>query len=170
MTIGHRWVYYRGDDQWKSATQLIRNLVSTASGAGNYLLNVGPMADGTVPELAAERLREMGRWLRVHGESIYGTEPTRLGCHHTMVFGSTTVRGSTLYLHLFIWPGGEFCFAGLKNRVIAARCVTTGDTVRFEQRGDRLFLRGLAEAAPDRHDTVIALEVEGTPERDGATY
>ena len=169
LCIGQRWGYYQHDTEYKTATRLIRYLVLTASGGGNLLLNVGPMADGTIPAPQVERLGEVGRWLKVHGESIYGTQPSRLTCHHTRVFGATTVRDNVAYLHLFLWQPGQMVLAGLTNKVLAARCLTTGEMVRFEQRGDRLFLNGLPSEPPDPHDTVIALELDGPPARDGLT-
>ena len=73
MTMNDHWGYNKHDQNWKSTAALIRMLVDIASKGGNYLLNVGPTAEGLIPEPSVERLREMGKWMKVNGEAIYGT-------------------------------------------------------------------------------------------------
>lgn len=73
MTMNDTWGFKRSDTNWKSAKVLIDNLIDIAAKGGNYLLNVGPDALGKIPEASVDRLNEMGRWLRVNGEAIYGT-------------------------------------------------------------------------------------------------
>ena len=80
MTMNTTWGYSTIDREWKSPRQLIHYLVTAANGGGNYLLNVGPDPDGRIPFESVERLRAMGRWLDVYGESIYGSEPPPTGC------------------------------------------------------------------------------------------
>lgn len=161
MTMNDNWGYSAGDHNWKSTTQLIHNLVRTASGAGNYLLNVGPKADGTIPAASVRRLREIGKWMAVNGESVYGSQPCPFG--RNMV-GMTTAKGSTVYLHVLRWPGEEICIAGVKSKVKSAHLLATGAPARVAQQGDRLFLRGLPRKAPDRHDSVVVLSLQGKPE------
>lgn len=74
MTMNDTWGYKLNDHNWKSAEVLIHNLIDVASKGGNYLLNVGPTAEGEIPEPSLERLQEMGNWLRTNGEVVYGTE------------------------------------------------------------------------------------------------
>ena len=95
MTMNDHWGYNKHDHHWKSSAEMIRMLVDVASKGGNYLLNVGPDAEGCFPEPAVERLRAIGRWLRVNGEAIYGTRavaPYKVGrvC--------LTRKGSMVYL------------------------------------------------------------------------
>jgi len=161
MTMNDNWGYSAGDRNWKTVRQLIQNLVRCASGAGNYLLNVGPRADGTIPEPSVKRLRRIGAWMRVNGESIYGSErcPFRGG-----MVGLTTAKGNIVYLHVFRWPGREITVAYVKNKVLSARILATGQEVEVTQKGDRVFLRGLPKRPPDPYDTVIAMELDGKPE------
>jgi len=167
MTIGDRWGwgYIRNNPNMKSVTQLIQYLVHCVAGGGNYLLNVGPRADGTIRPEESERLRLMGDWLRVNGEGIYGCGrcPFDGG-----IIGVTTARANTAYLHVFRWPGEEACIAGVKNEVKSARVLCTGQRAEVEKKeSGRLFIRGLPFDPPDAHDTVIALELDGEPEAAG---
>ena len=156
MTMNDNWGYSVGDHNWKSTTQLIMNLVRCTGGGGNYLLNIGPKPDGTFPATSITRLREIGEWMKVNGESIYGCGQAPLG--RTMV-GLTTAKGNTIYLHVFRWPGEEICVAGVKKEVKSATMLATGKQASLEQKGQRLFLRGLPRKAPDPHDSVIVLKV-----------
>ena len=74
MTMNDTWGYKSYDDNWKSTEMLIRNLVDIASKGGNYLLNVGPTSEGLIPAPSVERLKEVGKWMKVNHEAIY--------CHH----------------------------------------------------------------------------------------
>jgi alpha-L-fucosidase len=162
MTIDDLWWGYdAGDPNLKSPMQLVRNLVRCVSGNGNFLLNVGPMADGVIPPQQASRMRAIGRWLRRNGESIYGAGASPFEEAH---LGYVTAKGSTAYVHVTCWPGKEMCVAGIKNRVLGAHMVATGKRLSFEQKRDRLFVRGLPVRSPDPTDAVIALELEGKPE------
>ena len=71
--MNETWGYKQNDTSFKSAETLLHNLIDIASKGGNYLLNIGPMATGEVPVPEVERLREMGKWLKVNGELIYDT-------------------------------------------------------------------------------------------------
>ena len=73
MTMNDTWGYKSYDHNWKSTETLIRNLVDITSKGGNYLLNVGPTSEGLIPQPSVDRLKEIGDWLRVNGNAIYGT-------------------------------------------------------------------------------------------------
>jgi len=161
MTLNDNWGYSAADDNWKSTKQLISSLARCAGGGGNFLLNVGPKPDGTIPSPSVKRLNEMGTWMKMNGESIYGAE--RSPFLWSMV-GLTAVKGNTVYLHVFRWPGEEICLAGIKNKVRSAHLLAGGERVKAVQEGDRLFLRGLPRKAPDKNDTVIAIKLQGKPE------
>jgi alpha-L-fucosidase len=156
MTMNDHWGYCAGDDNWKSATQLIRNLVHCVSGGGNYLLNVGPKRDGTIPAESVKRLKEIGAWMKVNGESIYGCSRAPFGGGTA---GPTTAKGNTVYLHVYYWPGEEICIPDVKPRVKSARILATGKQAQAVQEGDRLCLRGLPPKPPSPHDSVLALKL-----------
>jgi alpha-L-fucosidase len=105
MTMNDTWGFKSTDDNWKSAETLIHNLVDIAAKGGNYLLNVGPTAEGLIPQASVERLAEMGDWMEVNGEAIYGS---RLWAHYEdgdMV--RYTQVGDDIYAISLGWPGSE---------------------------------------------------------------
>ncbi len=123
MTINHSWGYNAQDKHWKSAETLIRNLVDIASKGGNYLLNVGPEASGIIPAPEVQRLKEMGDWLKVNGEAIYGTNasPFKKQLTWGRCTQKVTTEGTTLYLIVFDWPkDGKLLVPGLKNKIADA--------------------------------------------------
>ena len=99
-TINGTWGYSAGDTRWKSAEKLLRNLVKTVSRGGNYLLNIGPDALGDVPEKSVEALHQIGEFMRLNGESIYGTRPAPT-YPYDVDWGYFTVKPHKLYIHLF---------------------------------------------------------------------
>ncbi len=123
-TLNHTWGFKRDDHAWKPAAQLIRTLVECASKNANYLLNIGPDADGRVPAASAARLRAVGRWLRANGESVRGTEPSPFA--HDFSWGRITTKGRVLYLHFFAKPPRHFELRGLRSKVLAAAPLLAG--------------------------------------------
>src|SRR5207249_4077423 len=118
MTMNDTWGYKKDDQHWKSAETIVRNLVDCASKGGNYLLNVGPTAEGLIPGASVERLKEVGQWMKVNSPAIYGTAASPFtkqlpwGRCTTKTSGDTT----TLYLHVFDWPkDGQLFVPGLKS-------------------------------------------------------
>ena len=102
MTMNTTWGFKSYDDKWKSPEVLIRNLIDIASKGGNYLLNVGPTAEGLIPPPSVERLAAIGAWMKVNGESIYGT--TASPFPNQLEFGRATSKPGRTYLHVFDWP------------------------------------------------------------------
>jgi alpha-L-fucosidase len=102
MTMNDTWGYKSYDDRWKSSSMLIRNLIDVASKGGNYLLNVGPTAEGLIPAASVERLRDIGAWMKVNGAAIHGTSASPFTA--PLPFGRATRKGRTIYLHVFDWP------------------------------------------------------------------
>jgi alpha-L-fucosidase len=74
MTMNDTWGFKKNDNNWKSSETLIHNLIDIAAKGGNYLLNVGPTAEGLIPAASVDRLTDMGNWLNINGEAIYATK------------------------------------------------------------------------------------------------
>lgn len=102
MTMNDHWGYNKHDQNWKSSQKMIRMLIDVASKGGNYLLNVGPTAEGEIPAPSVERLREIGAWMAVNGESIHGASACPFP--KTPSWGRITSKPGKLFLHVFDWP------------------------------------------------------------------
>ena len=96
-TMNGMWGYKITDQNYKSTKTLIHYLVKAAGRNGNLLLNVGPQPDGQFPLESVRRLEEIGEWLRVYGETIYGT---RAGIISPRDWGVTTQKGNKIYVHI----------------------------------------------------------------------
>jgi alpha-L-fucosidase len=157
-TINDTWGFKTYDDNWKSTEDMVQKLVDIVSKGGNYLLNVGPTAEGVIPEPSAERLRAMGDWLEVNGEAVYGTTP---GPIQGMDAYRSTAKPGRVYLHVFEWPeNGKIEIPALDAKISEARLLQDAGTgLPFNQGEDGVVLEGPA-AAPDSVDTVIVLTVE----------
>jgi alpha-L-fucosidase len=163
MTMNDSWAYLAGDENWKSAKQLVQNLVECARDGGNYLLDIGPRADGSIPEPAGARLKAIGAWLRRNSDAVYGTQRCRFPHGNVGVY---TRRGNTLYTIIYFWPGQTMTVGGVKFKVNSARFLATGQPVAFTQKGSQLIFSGLPATAPDDLVTVIAAECDSEPIQD----
>jgi alpha-L-fucosidase len=163
MTMNDSWGYHRADDNWKSPKTVVRNLVTCAHDTGNYLLNIGPKPDGSIPEESVGILTKVGGWMQRNGSTIYQSEkcqPRRSN------YASFSQRGNTLYMHVYFWPGSTVALGGLRNKVQSAKLVASGKDVKFEQDDFRVRFVGLPEKAPDDPVTTIAIECDGEPHQD----
>jgi alpha-L-fucosidase len=150
---------------------MIRMLCDIASKGGNFLLNVGPKGDGTIPAESVERLRRMGAWMRVNGEAIRGT--TASPFPKQFPWGRVTMRSlngqwqdvTRLYLHVFDWPAdGTLRLEGIANEAFAPKVLGADDrTPSVARDGDSLVVTGLGAAPVDPDCTVVSLDVHGTP-------
>jgi alpha-L-fucosidase len=139
---------------------VVRNLITCARGGGNYLLNIGPKPDGSIPEESVRILSAAGKWMDRNGPTIYESEPCQMTRSN---YASFTRKGNTLYIHVYFWPGDTVTIGGLQPKVISARLFATGKKVEFEQ--DRFSVRftGLPRTPPDDPVTVIAAECDAEP-------
>ncbi len=160
MTLNESWGYDSADDEWKSARTIVRNLITCARGRGNYLLNVGPRGDGSIPEASVRILKEVGKWLDTNGEAIYGADPCQ---PWRPSYASFTRKGNTLYMHLHFWPGEDTSLSGLQAKVKSARFMKSGQAIRFTQDENRTHLMGLPKTPPDSPVTTIVLECDAEP-------
>jgi alpha-L-fucosidase len=163
MTMNDSWGYQAADDNWKTPKTVVRNLVTCAHGAGNYLLNIGPKPDGSIPEDSVRILSSVGKWMDRNGQSIYKSQncqPRRSN------YAGFSRDGNTLYMHVHFWPGETVALAGLMNKVKSARLLATGKEVKFEQEEFRVRFTGLPSKAPDDPVTTLAIELDGDPRQD----
>ena len=159
MTMNTTWGFKSYDDKWKSPQELVRNLIDIASKGGNYLLNVGPTAEGLIPAASVERLAAMGKWMKVNGESIYGTSASPFT--KQLEFGRATSKPGRVYLHVFDWPAdGTLQVPSMDKTVTRAYLLANpGPSLKFSTSNRGVSVQ-LAPQAVDPIATVIVLETK----------
>jgi len=165
MTMNETWGYKSYADKWKSTETLIRNLVDIASKGGNYLLNVGPKADGTFPQESVDLLKGMGKWMKINGEVIYNTKASPFGL---FAWGRCTKKelagNSILYFSVFDWPAdGKLTIPGLKNEIISAKLLAGNTVLKTAATAEGVTIN-IPEKSSDPIATVIKVEVKGKVE------
>jgi alpha-L-fucosidase len=166
MTMNRHWGYNSKDLDYKSTTDLIRKLCDISSKGGNFLLNIGPTAEGTFPDLSLDRLSGMGEWMDVHGDAIYGTTASPFPM---LDWGRCTVKTdgeqTRMYLHVFDWPlDGRIVLPGIGNKVVSARLMSAPEHgIAAVKLDTDIAIRMLPKRAPNKHVSVIELTVEGEP-------
>ncbi len=163
MTLNGSWGFQRADDDWKSSRTIVRNLIQCVRDGGNYLLNIGPRPDGSIPEESVRVLTEVGRWMEVNGDTIYKSDLCQVRRSN---YASFTRTGNTLYMHVHFWPGEYLAISGLKVKVKSARLLKTGAEVKFTQDEFQTKFIDLPGKAPDYPVTTIAIECDAEPTQD----
>jgi alpha-L-fucosidase len=177
-TINDTWGYKYYDENWKTPQDITFKLVDIVSKGGSYLLNIGPTAEGTVPQQSQDNLRAVGRWLKANGESIYGAAPTPFGPEFGSPNPDTTkkdARGNRLFdaetewrcttkpgkmfIHLFKWPSGSFELTGVKGKVAKAYFLAdqSRQPLPVKQEKEKVTV-SLPSEAPDKLDSVAVFE------------
>ena len=162
MTMNGTWGFKSYDHNWKPTETLIRNLVDIVSKGGNYLLNVGPTALGEIPQPSIDRLKAVGQWMKVNGDSIYATTASPFA---RLPWGRCTKKvdgdRTTLYLHVFDWPeDGKLLVPGLRNQLRRVQLLATDQSLQSRVDTDGVVIDVPAQPL-DPIDTVIVARVRG---------
>ena len=172
--LNESWGFRAGDTRWKSPQTACFKLVDIVSKGGNYLLNMGPDAQGVMPEAGVKTLKAVGDWLKVNGEMIYGAQATPFGVefgapmrdpHSSRLKASSkndwrcTAKDGKLYICFFKWPAAKFKLTGLKNKVTKAYLLADPDRKPLPvTQTDGNLMVSLPEKAPDTLASVLCLE------------
>jgi alpha-L-fucosidase len=166
MTMNNNWGYNKHDKNFKSVKDLLQKLADIASKGGNFLLNIGPTSEGVFPQESIERLKEIGKWMKVNGSSIYGTQASPF---KNLEWGRCTQKkttdGTRLFLHVFDWPkDGKLAVTGLgskpKNAFLLSDEKQT--SLGIIQQNDAVVIN-IPVNAPDEINSVVVLDISGEP-------
>ena len=160
MTLNTTWGYSEHDHAWKSDQTLIRNLIDIASKGGNYLLNIGPKGDGSLTPETLSSMQAIGRWMKVNGESIYGTNASPFT---DLAWGRATSKtladgSKRLYLHVFEWPQDGKLVVPIAADKPRASLLANGTKLDATSAGSAVTIT-VPTDAPDRIATVIMLDL-----------
>lgn len=161
MTMNETWGYKKNDVNWKSSETLVQSLIDIASKGGNFLLNIGPKPDGAFPQASINSLKDIGAWMKINSESIYGTTGTILG---DFEWGRCTKKvdgnKTTLYFHVFDFPkNNQLLVPGFKGRVQKIYPLAVKNKpLNYQFYGDNLII-DFTDVKKVDYSTVIALEV-----------
>lgn len=149
-----------------NAHQIARMLCKAAAGGGNLLLNIGPMADGTIPPETIEPLSKIGAWLSANGEAVYGPKvPTCV--YRANGLCSASENAEYVYIWNWIWPpDGQLRLGGFLNKLVEVQELATGENIPFVQNENRIVLGPLPAKSPDKELslTVFRLKFEDAPQ------
>ncbi|MCE4564914.1 alpha-L-fucosidase [Maribellus sp. CM-23] len=167
MTMNDSWGYQHNDHNYKTPNQVIRMLVDVINKGGNLLLDIGPKADGSIPEEQVNILKELGRWTNKHSEAIYGT---RAGIPYEHFYGPTALnqKGDILYLYVPHKPNGPLILKGIKNKINRIWVVGNGTKLNWDVKMKQYWsaVPGIVyidvpEKVLDPQVTVIAVLLDG---------
>ena len=168
-TVAHSWGFHATEETWKSTTTLLKSLIGNVSLNGNFMLNIGPRANGDVPHEIEQRLLEMGYWLEVNGESVYGAEAADLD-KDLHDWGKITMKkegGKTrLYLHVFNWPlNKQLYLTGINTKPEAIYLLADKQKkpLTYTHAGPFTTIE-LPVKSPDPYVSVLVVEYNNKPE------
>jgi alpha-L-fucosidase len=157
MTMNDTWGFKSFDDGWKDTRTLVRTMIDAASKGGNFLLNVGPTSAGEIPPESVARLREMGKWMRDNGESIYATSASPVAAP---AWGRYTSKTGRIYAHVFDWPKDHrLALTGLAAAPKAAYLLVDKKPLAVEQTPDGFSVK-LPDVAPSSISSVVVIETQ----------
>jgi len=159
MTMNDNWGYHKNDDHWKPTWLLIKNLVECASNGGSYLLNLGPRADGSIPEPSVHRMQEIGRWLKKYSEAIFGTRRSDLDPAFVSFMRFTT-KGNIRYMFEPCWPGSVERVRNFPYKVVSAQVLGVKNKIKVHQKSGTVTLSGLPQKSPNSLMSVIKLRIK----------
>jgi alpha-L-fucosidase len=170
VTMNDTWGFKKDDTNWKPTSVLIQQMVQVSSRGGNYLLNVGPTAEGLIPPPSVERLAQVGEWLKVNKEGVYGTRPSPF--QYELPWGIITTKSNKIFLHVFKWQK-ELTLFGVKSKVRKASLVSDRKKLKFTQNNDSAsdhyaLTLELPPDQPDKNDSVIVLDIQGDIQADAS--
>ena len=167
-TVAHSWGFHSTDSEWKSTTTLLKSLINNASLNGNFMLNIGPRANGDVPFEISQRMLEVGKWLEINGESIYGTEAFDLD-KDQHDWGKITCKNNPgnfkLFLHVFNWPLNKTLrLTGISDNPLKVYLLSDKQKspLPFSHAGPFTEIK-LSELQPDPYVSVVVVEFDNKP-------
>lgn len=164
VTMNHTWAYKRDDHHWKSTNYLLWQLTYSVAMNGNYLLNIGPKADGTVPKASLERLQQIAKWMKVNKEAVEKAKPSPF--INEFNWGSITSKGNQLYLNIADYPKNhQLAIYGLKTAVNKAYTLDGHKEISFHKNEDYLII-DLPKEPINPYISVVVLELDGKAEVD----
>jgi alpha-L-fucosidase len=161
MTMNDTWGYKSYDQNWKSGKDLILKLSEIVSKGGNFLLNVGPTSLGEIPQPSIDRLKQVGDWMKINSEAIYGTKASPFPY---LPWGRATMKDQKLYLHVTDWPADGILKLPLLNEAGKAYLLADSEVSLNLTQKDHHIEINLPAEAPDSILSIVVLEFEGSPE------
>ncbi len=165
--MNRTWGYAKYDLNYKPVVEILRLMASCASQSGNFLLNVSPDGDGTIPSEQIEILNKIGQWMQHSSKAIYGAGPSPVVAPN---LGMTSRVRDKVYLLIQRWPGSTIPFAWCGSKVKSACLLASGQYARIEQQGDRVWLYDLPQTPIDAYLNVIELTFDGEPKASEPAY